>query len=184
MKRTVLFIHSAGPQGQDLGSSKLSAYVEKELRDTYQFIFPKMPAPENPKYAPWKNQLEKELKKLNGEVILVGHSLGGSVLLKYLSEESCSLPISGLFIIASPYWGFDEDWQLKDFFLQKNFEEHLPKIPNLFLYHSRDEEIVPFSHHKMYAEKLPQAAIRELEGKEHLFLNGLPILVNDLRSGC
>nr|WP_235788441.1 alpha/beta hydrolase [Salipaludibacillus sp. CUR1] len=45
-----------------------------------------MPNPENPEYILWKKQLEKELDKLNGDVILVGHSLGGSVLLKYLSE--------------------------------------------------------------------------------------------------
>lgn len=184
MKRTVLFIHSAGPQDQNQGSSNLIAYLEKELKDTYQFVFPRMPAPENPKYISWKNQLEKELNILHGEVILVGHSLGGSVLLKYLSEESCNLTISGLFIIASPYWGLDENWQLKDFILQNLFEENLPSIPNLFLYHSRDEEIVPFTHNKMYAEKLPHAITRELEGKEHLFLNGFPILVNDLSSGC
>ncbi|MED3575552.1 alpha/beta hydrolase [Cytobacillus praedii] len=180
MKKTVLFIHSAGPQDQQQGSIQLSAYLEKSLRNTYHFVCPKMPAPENPKYEPWKKQLEIELNKLNGEVLLIGHSLGGSVLLKYLSEESCPLPISGLFIIASPYWGIDENWQLKDFILQNNFEENLPAIPNLFLYHSRNEEIVPFTHHKIYAEKLPHATTRELEGKEHLFLNGLPTLLNDI----
>ncbi|TCJ03370.1 alpha/beta hydrolase [Cytobacillus praedii] len=180
MKKTVLFIHSAGPQDQQQGSSHLSAYLEKSLRNTYQFVCPKMPAPENPKYEPWKKQLEIELNKLTGEVLLVGHSLGGSVLLKYLSEESCNLPISGLFIIASPYWGLNENWQLKDFILQNNFEENLPAIRNLFLYHSRNEEIVPFTHHKTYAEKLPHATARELEGKEHLFLNGLPVLVYDI----
>ncbi|WP_419392653.1 alpha/beta hydrolase [Cytobacillus praedii] len=180
MKKTVLFIHSAGPQDQQQGSSQLSAYLEKSLRNTYHFVCPKMPAPENPEYERWKKQLEKELNRLNGEVLLIGHSLGGSVLLKYLSDESCTLPISGLFIIASPYWGLDENWQLKDFILQNNFEEHLPAIPNLFLYHSCNEEIVPFTHHKIYAEKLPHATARELEGKEHLFLNGLPVLVNDI----
>ncbi|SET98989.1 hypothetical protein SAMN05421676_11358 [Salinibacillus kushneri] len=117
MKKTVLFIHSAGPQERNQGSSNLSAYLEKELRDKFQFVMPKMPNPENPEYVLWKNQLEKELNMLNGEVILVGHSLGGSVLLKYLSEESCNLTFRGLFIIAAPYWCLDEDWQSKDFTL-------------------------------------------------------------------
>ncbi|MUK87905.1 serine hydrolase family protein [Ornithinibacillus sp. L9] len=180
MKKTVLFIHSAGPQRRDQGSNNLSSYLEKELGNKYQFVFPMMPNPENPEYILWKNQLDKELNLLNGEVVLVGHSLGGSVLLKYLSEESCDLTFSGLFIIASPYWGIDEDWQSKDFQLQSNFEKKLPSIPNLFLYHSHDEEIVPFTHHKTYAEKLPQASLRELEGRRHLFHNGLPILVDDI----
>ncbi|MET3697042.1 hypothetical protein SAMN05877753_101379 [Bacillus oleivorans] len=182
MKKTVLFIHSAGPQDPEHGSSNLSAYLENELRDKYQFVIPKMPSPENPKYVRWKDQLEKELNMLNGEVILIGHSLGGSVLLKYLSEESYNLTFSGLFIISSPYWGLDKDWQSKEFTLQNNFEQNLPAIPHLFLYHSRDEDIVPFKHHKIYAEKLPQATSRELEGRQHLFHNGLPILVNDLKN--
>lgn len=182
MKKTILFIHSAGPQDREQGSSNLSAYLEKELRDKFQFVFPKMPNPENPEYALWRNQLEKELSMIKGKVILVGHSLGGSVLLKYLSEESCNLTFGGLFIIASPYWGLDGDWQSKDFTLQRNFKENLPAIPNLFLYHSRDEDIVPFIHHKTYAEKLPQANVRELEGRQHLFHNGLSILVNDIKN--
>ncbi|SDM67762.1 alpha/beta hydrolase [Sediminibacillus halophilus] len=180
MKKTVLFIHSAGPQGQGQGSSNLSSYLSKELGETYRFVSPKMPEPENPVCAHWKQQLEKELHKLTGEVTLIGHSLGGSVLLKYLTEHSLDLAISGLFIIASPYWGLDKNWQSKEFTLQRNFEQKLPSIPNLFLYHSVDEDIVPFAHHIAYAEKLPQATTRELEGKQHLFLNGLPILVQDI----
>ncbi|SES12142.1 alpha/beta hydrolase [Salipaludibacillus aurantiacus] len=180
MQKTVLFIHSAGPQGGGEGSSNLSAYLERELRNQYNFVCPKMPNPENPEYILWKKQLEKELDKLNGDVILVGHSLGGSVLLKYLSEESSNLTFCGLFIIASPYWGLDEDWQLNDFMLQDNFQKCLPAIPNLFLYHSRDEVIVPIKHHKTYSENLPQASLRELEGNQHLFHNGLPVLVKDI----
>ncbi|WP_153464385.1 alpha/beta hydrolase [Sediminibacillus terrae] len=180
MKNTVLFIHSAGEQGQDQGSGNLSSYLTKELGDNYSFVSPAMPEPENPVYAHWKKQLEKELRKLTGEVILIGHSLGGSVLLKYLTEQSCNLVFSGLFIIASPYWGLDESWQSNEFTLQHNFEQKLPVIPNLFLYHSVDEDIVPFAHHIAYAEKLPQATTRELEGKQHLFLNGLPTLVQDI----
>ncbi|SDK36177.1 alpha/beta fold hydrolase [Sediminibacillus albus] len=181
MKKTVLFIHSAGPQGQGQGSSNLSSYLSKQLGDNYQFVSPEMPEPENPAYVSWKKQLEKELNKLTGEIILVGHSLGGSVLLKYLTEQSSNLVFSGLFIIASPFWGLDEKWQSKEFTLQPNFEHKLPGIPSLFLYHSADEDIVPFTHHKAYAEKLPQATARELEGKQHLFDQGLPILVQDIK---
>jgi len=46
------------------------------------------PGAETPRYAAWKSQLEESLALLNDKSILVGHSLGGSVLLKYLSEET------------------------------------------------------------------------------------------------
>ncbi|PYZ96656.1 hypothetical protein CR205_13225 [Alteribacter lacisalsi] len=180
MKKTVLFIHSGGPQGRREGSSDLAAYLERRLETRFNVVCPKMPNPENPEYIRWKDQLENEWNKLNGDVILVGHSLGGTVLLKYLSEESPNLTISGLFIIASPYWGLDEEWQRKDFILQPDFQDSLPAIPDLFLYHSRDEVIVPFKHHEIYSEKLPQASLRPLEGNQHLFHNGLPILAEDI----
>ncbi len=88
MKKQILFIHSAGAQGPHEGSGRLVAHLQKGLGPEYQVLYPIMPDPENPAYEPWKAQLEKELTALEGEAILVGHSLGGSVLLKYLSEEA------------------------------------------------------------------------------------------------
>ncbi|MDF1506964.1 alpha/beta hydrolase [Robertmurraya sp. DFI.2.37] len=181
MKTTVMFIHSAGPQGQNQGSTNLSAYLKKELEEDYNFYSPSMPIPENPKYVEWKKAFEQEGNHLSGEVILIGHSLGGSFLLKYLSEESM-IKISGLFVVAAPYWGIDSDWQRSDFFLQSGFERHFGEIDNLFLYHSRGEDIVPFVHHAAYAKKLPHAHKRVLDGNQHLFSNGLTELVNDIRS--
>lgn len=182
MNATVMFIHSAGPQGSEQGSNNMIAYLKEELMNEYDLTFPNMPTPEDPKYIEWKDQIEKELKVLKGEVILVGHSLGGSVLLKLLSEETYNIKISGLFVVAAPYWGIDKDWQRQDFILQEDFDQHLRQIPQLFLYHSREEEIVPFSHHLAYAEKLPQANRIVLEGSQHLFQNGLPELIKEIRS--
>jgi predicted alpha/beta hydrolase family esterase len=39
-------------------------------------VRPSMLTPENPRYAAWEKQVEKELAVLEGEAILVGHSLG------------------------------------------------------------------------------------------------------------
>ncbi|WP_026073439.1 alpha/beta fold hydrolase [Robertmurraya massiliosenegalensis] len=178
MKSTVIFIHSAGPQGPNQGSSNLITYLNKELMPDYSFRYPDMPTPENPNYVEWKVRLEQELKSLSGDVILIGHSLGGSVLLKYLSEKAYNIKISGLFIVSAPYWGIDEDWQRADFHLQNDFVANLTEIPQIILYHSLDEKIV----HIAYAKKLLQANKRELKGAQHLFENGLPELINDIKS--
>lgn len=182
MNPTLMFIHSAGPQGENQGSGKLTAYLQKELSREYHLIHPNMQTPEDPKYDEWKEQIEKELDQLSSKVILVGHSLGGSVLLKYLSEESFKVQVLGLFIVAAPFWGIDEDWQRSDFFLREDFEQPLKEIPYLFLYHSIDEKIVPFSHHTEYAEKLPHGKRRVVAGEEHLFENGLPELMDDIKN--
>ncbi|WP_339216495.1 alpha/beta hydrolase [Ornithinibacillus sp. FSL M8-0202] len=181
MNPALMFIHSAGPQGENQGSYNLIKYVHNRLGNNAEVISPKMPTPEDPKYSDWKNELDKALAKHSGGIVLVGHSLGGSVLLKYFSEEVYHVKVLGLFIVAAPFWGKDDDWQRKDFFLQETFEQHLKEIPHIFLYHSRDEEIVPLSHHSVLAEKLPQSTCRILDGSDHLFENGLPELVRDIR---
>jgi predicted alpha/beta hydrolase family esterase len=59
-----------------------------------------MPDEDSPDYEAWKNQIAKELTALDGELILVGHSLGGSILLRYLSEEKVQRPVAGLSVVC------------------------------------------------------------------------------------
>lgn len=115
---------------------------------------------------------------LNGEVILTGHSLGSSVLLKYLSEEGCENPIAGLFLIATPFWS--KNSQVDQFVLREEFASTLPAIPQIFLYHSQDDDVVPVTHLAYYAEQLPKAIVRQLQGYGHLFRGGMPKLVDDI----
>ncbi|MGO4788836.1 RBBP9/YdeN family alpha/beta hydrolase [Paenibacillus sp. 2KB_20] len=178
MKKQVLFILSAGPQGIHQGSCALIADLKEQLGEVCHVSSPAMPDPD---YALWKAQIANEINALNGEVLLVGHSLGGSVLLKYLSEEDCQLTISGLFLIAAPYWGNDDEWQSEDFRLPDSFANMLPRISRLYLYHSRQDPVVPFAHAQHYAKQLLQAVTREYEGDDHYFCEGLPELVDDIK---
>lgn len=181
MTKTILFIHSAGSQGENQGSSCLVSYLKSELSGKYHFRHPLMPDPTSPTYARWKDTFEDVLSLIDGELILIGHSMGGSFLLKYLSEEASeAMPILAVFIVAAPYWGIDNDWPLKDYFLEDDFAKYLSYISQLFLYHSRHEEMVPFKHHQLYSKKLPQAITREIDGNSHLFESGLPELVEDI----
>lgn len=173
-------MHSAGSQGPQEGSSDLVAYLQKELGAEYDVRYPKMPAPENPSYILWKEKLENELRGISGEVILVGHSLGGSVLLKYLSEEPYKVSVAGLFLVAAPYWG-KKHWQIEEYLLSEDFASKLSRIPEIFLYHSHGDELVPFAHVKAYAKKLPQAKVRGIDGHEHTFTSGLHILADDIK---
>jgi predicted alpha/beta hydrolase family esterase len=141
---------------------------------------PEMPDPENPHYADWKVRLKKELASPGDDLILVGHSLGASVLLKYLSEETIRQRIEGLFLVGAVYWG-KEDWNVKEYVLKRNFSSKLPPIDRIFLYHSRDDEVVPVTHLRYFAEQLPKATIREFDHRGHLFGRGLPELVEDIK---
>jgi uncharacterized protein len=182
MTDQVFFLHSAGAQEPHEGSSDLVAWLKEALGPKYDVLHPKMPNPEAPDYAPWKAKLKKDFVKLKGEVIFIGHSLGGSVLLKYLAEEPFANPIAGLFIVSAPFWGGDENWQYEPFTLSEDFAKRLPDIPKAFLYHSANDPIVPVAHQALYAEKLPRATVRRLDGDEHVWGLGLPELAADIKS--
>ncbi|HEY4653757.1 MAG TPA: alpha/beta fold hydrolase [Cyclobacteriaceae bacterium] len=181
MTRPVLFIHSGGSQGPHEGSSDLVSYLRAGLSKDHVVLYPKMPDPEHPEYDLWKLTIQRELSALEQAIILVGHSLGGSVLLKYLSEEPCDKSIAGLFLVAPPYWG-KKDWKVDEYVLLNDFDARLPEIPRIFLYHSRNDEVVPFRHLIHYADKLPNSIGRAFENRGHLFSTGLPELVNDIKN--
>ena len=58
-----------------------------------------------PEVGAWKGKIARELATMDGEAILVGHSVGAHMLLKYLSEEEVEKPVAGLFLVAAPYAG-------------------------------------------------------------------------------
>jgi uncharacterized protein len=179
MNKDVLFVHGGG-EGAYEEDKKLAANLRDVLGAAYDVRYPKMPDEDHPEYEVWKNQIAKELTALDGEVLLVGHSLGGSILLKYLSEEKVEKPVAGIFLIAPPYWG-TEDWEVSEYELQENFASKLPKELPMYFYHSRDDEWVPFAHLALYAEKLPQATIREFDGRGHQFNDELSEVARDIK---
>lgn len=180
--KQVLFLHSAGAQGPHQGSGQLAANLQSALGDEYNVVCPIMPNPEDPSYGPWREELQEQLEALKGEVLLIGHSLGGSVLLKYLSEHQPPNSISGLFLVASPFWGKDEDWQADEFDLREDFAVRLAYIPNIFFYHSRDDEVVPVQHLRLYAASVPHATVRELDRFGHAFIDRCHQLIDDISS--
>ncbi|HEY0738682.1 MAG TPA: alpha/beta fold hydrolase [Herpetosiphonaceae bacterium] len=180
MKKHVLFIHGAG-EGAFEEDGILAASLQNALGPAYEVRYPKMPEEDSATYADWKAPIERELATLNDQVVLVGHSVGASVLIKYLSEEQPDKPITSLFLLATPYWGADEFWTWDEARLREDVAAKLENIPRIFLYHSRDDEVVPYAHLALYAAKLPQATIRTFDERGHQFGNDLAEVAEDIR---
>ena len=177
MKQQVLFIHGADGYEED---KKLATDLRDRLGDAYEVRYPQMPNEDHAGYEAWKDQIVKELAVMGGEVILLGHSLGGSVLLKCLSEEKTETSIDGMFLLATPYWG-PEGGNLSEYELDKNAASKLPSELPVFFYHSRGDEWVPFTHLALYAETFPQATFREFDGRGHQFNNDLSEVARDIK---
>ena len=175
----IIFAHSAGAQyGPGKGSYDLVKYLRSKLSPNFKILYPTIEKPNSPSYAKYKRMFDSIFKDLNEPVILVGHSLGSSTLLKYLSEEKPDISISGLFLVATPHWKSN----MKEFQLRKNFQTFLKDIPAVFLYHSKNDTEVPFENLKFYETAFKTATVRKLAGKEHTFPRGLSQLVSDIKS--
>jgi uncharacterized protein len=182
VKGQILFIQGGG-SGAHKEDERLVASLRKHLGSTYEVRYPQMLKESDPDYQRWRPQMRKELSSMKGNVILVGHSLGGSFLLKYLSEEKIETRVAGLFLIATPYWGGD-GWRYEGYkanALPEDFRSRLPKGTPIFFYHSRDDEVAPFAHLALYEDKLPQATFRVLDGRGHQLNNDLSEVAADIK---
>jgi serine hydrolase len=171
MATPVLLLHSSGPQGPGEGSAPFAKRLGEELGSDYEVLFPKMPAPDDPHYGPWSERLGQLLAERDAPVVVVGHSLGGSVVLKHLSETEGHEPIAGLVLAETPFWGREEEWEL-EWALPEGWPGAETALPPTFLFHTRDDEVIPFAHLELYAKRLPDAEVHPLDGNGHLLDRG------------
>ncbi|HEY7094132.1 MAG TPA: alpha/beta hydrolase [Ktedonobacterales bacterium] len=183
MVKQVLFIQGAGAGAYD-ADKQLADSLQQALGSDYDVRFPLMPDEDNAPYDEWKQQIETELAAMSGPVLLVGHSVGGSILAKCLTEIAVDTPITGIFLLSTPFWGGD-GWRYEGYQkleLPKDFAAKLPQDTRVFLYHSHDDEIAPFSHLTLYAKILPKATVREIESGGHQLNNDLTMVAKDIIS--
>jgi uncharacterized protein len=183
MKRHVLLIHGAGAGAYE-EDKKLAASLTKALGTDYEVHYPAMVDEEQPSYAPWAQQIEQELATMQEPIILVGHSFGASVIIKWISEAEARTSIVGAFLTAAPFWG-GNGWRYE------GYEEiALPEGPaakrskglSLFFYHCRDDATVPFDHLALYAQAFPQAKIRELDAGGHQLNSDVSDVAKDIKA--
>ena len=69
-------------------------FLKRFSKRKFNIIVPKMPNNLNAKYRDWEIVFNKIIKKFSGDTILIGHSLGGIFLPKFLSENKLSKNIN------------------------------------------------------------------------------------------
>lgn len=180
MTRHIIFIQGGGGEESHAADARMVASLQKALGDAYIIHYPLLRNETTPDFGR-KKQIAEQISLINSEMILVAHSLGASMLLKYLSETSVQKKIAGIILIATPFWSGDEEWKqaLK---LREDFAEHLPQGVPIFLYHSKDDQEAPFDHLAIYARHLPEATVREIAAGGHQLNNDLSLVAKDIKS--
>ncbi len=98
MKR-ILIIH--GFDGSPNGGWRPWLMGQLEKQDIYACSLA-MPSPDMPLCTEWVEQIARHVEMFVGdEVYLVGHSLGGPTILRYL-ESDRALPVQGAVLVSSP----------------------------------------------------------------------------------
>lgn len=178
-----MFIHGAGTGAYD-EDQKLADDLQQRLGPDYTVNYPAMENEEDADYETWAHQIEEVLAKEEDAVILVGHSVGASVIIKLLSEREIRRIITGVCLISAPFWGGTNGWTYEGYRtleLPPDTTIKLPEAVPIFFYHSRDDQTVPFIHLSFYAEKIARAQLRELDGRGHQLNNDLSEVADDIK---
>ena len=180
MTKQVLFIQGGGDGGYETDAALVTS-LETTLGKEYDINYPEIKSDESASDFGWTRQIGMRINEAKDNVILVGHSFGASMILKYLSENFVNKKIEGIFLIATPFWSGDEDWE-KGLTLKNGFADKLSNEVPIFFYHCQDDEEIPFSHLDLYRQKLNRAIFREIEIGGHQLNNDLTLVANDIKS--
>lgn len=163
-------------------------YLDDNLGKTFQIIRPRMPLQDNSKYKEWKIFFERHFPHLRDNIILIGTSLGGIFLAKYLSENKFPRKILSTYLICAP---FDDTLPKEDlvsgFKLKSDLSLLEKNSKNLYLLFSKNDDVVPVSHAKKYKNKLKNAKIIVYKNKNgHFNISKFPEIIrmikNDLKT--
>jgi predicted alpha/beta hydrolase family esterase len=145
-------------------------YIDRELAKNFVTIKPRMPQQDDAKYEEWKIYFERFLPLLKKDFILIGGSLGGIFLAKYLSENKLPQKALSTYLVCAPFDGTHSNEDLVGGFnLKPNLsliEKNTRKLTMLF---SADDECVPVYHAEEYRKKLPKAKIIVYKSKNGHF---------------
>ncbi|KKP62864.1 MAG: hypothetical protein UR57_C0010G0028 [Candidatus Nomurabacteria bacterium GW2011_GWE2_34_25] len=116
--KKVYLIH--GFEGSPNGGWRPYLMGELEKQDIYSFAL-SMPTPDKPIVSEWLSEIKHYVDRdINDDVYLVGHSLGGTAILRYL-EQFNSHNIKGVIIVSAPCMRTEVNKKIWSF-LETNFD--------------------------------------------------------------
>src|SRR3954471_24535688 len=101
----VLFIQGAGAGVHDEWDDTLAESLGRELGDRHEVRYPRMPGEDDPSYARWSAAIRRELADLNEGASVVGHSVGGAIMIQTIAERPPAQQIAAIALIAAPFVG-------------------------------------------------------------------------------
>jgi predicted alpha/beta hydrolase family esterase len=181
MSSQLLFVQGGGAGTHDEWDDKLVDSLRRELGPSFEIRYPRMPNEDDPTFATWKNALEKEFATLDDDAILVGHSIGGTILINALAETASKPKLRAIFLIAAPFVG-KGGWPSDDMNPPTDLGARLPRGVPVYIYHGLEDQTAPPSHSELYARAIPGARIHRLPDRDHQLNNDLTEVAETIKS--
>jgi predicted alpha/beta hydrolase family esterase len=177
----VLFIQGGGSEGvHDQWDNQLAESLGRELGPQFEIRYPRMPDEAHPNYASWNAALNEQLATLTDGAILVGHSIGGTILISALAEEPPDFTPAAVFLLGAPFVG-EGGWPSAEIGPMAGIGEELPAGTRFYVYQGSDDQTVPPAHADLYAQAIPRAVVRRLAERDHQFNNDLSEVASEIR---
>lgn len=155
--------------------------LQDVLGNEYQVLLPSMPNSTNARYSEWKIWFEHISSLFAHDCIIIGHSLGGIFLAKYLSENTLPVKIKATILVAAPY--DDESAEdLSDFKIETLSDQLTEQAGRLVFINGLDDPVVPATEMKKYQRRLPNAEFIVLPAPDHFVREKFPELIYLLKS--
>jgi uncharacterized protein len=145
------------------------ANLRNFFTDKFNVILPRFPNSDNAKYLEWKIAFEKLLKRedlVTNNLVLIGHSLGGNFLQKYLGENRLTAINSEFKLLQLHFVAAcvsEGDMTETDSWHNINSQSQ-----NIHIWHSQDDTVVPVKEAYYYKTKLTESNLHLLENRWHI----------------
>lgn len=179
--RQILFIQGGGAGVHDEWDDKLCDSLRRELGEGYEIRYPRMPDEDDPSYPRWSAAIRREMATLTDGAVVVGHSVGGTILVNALAERSPEREPGAIVLIAAPFVGAG-GWPSDEFELPDDLGARLPPGVPVHVFHGLGDETAPPSHADLYARAIPQAQLHRLPGRDHQLDNDLSEVATTIRA--
>lgn len=158
--------------------------IQQDLGEKFEVFVPKMPNNTYARFEEWKIWIERVLDKLEDNLIIIGHSLGGVFLAKYLEENESPRKIKACILIAAPFDDKDSDEPLAEFNLSTSLDNFSKRAGKVYLVQSKDDPVVPITELEKYKKLLPNAEALILDGMGHFKIEFFPELIELIKRIC
>ena len=176
----ILFIQGGGAGVHDEWDDKLVGDLRRGVGDGHEVRYPRMPVEEDPRYATWGAAIRREMADLNAGAVVIGHSVGGTIMIQTVAEQPPEQGLAAIVLIAAPFVG-EGGWPGDEFELPGDLGAKLPPGVQVHVLHGLADETVPPSHADLYASAIPQAQVHRLPGRDHQLNNDLSEVARSMR---